>query len=96
MALWKKTDQQSFLLIPWLLFDTEHYDEERFLAPSEEEQTITIWVDDVIDRFRSYPDYPLRVPSAMERYSTEPPPPCHFSISEVRLLTPWVPMWNHW
>jgi hypothetical protein len=96
MVLWKKIDQRSFVLIPWQNFETEHFDEERFISPSADEQTTTIWVDDLIDQFRIYPDYPLRVPSATERYSTEPPPPCLFSISEITLLTPWVPMWSHW
>ncbi len=87
--LWKTVAQKDFTPINWMENMLDRWQEERHLASSPEEQTLTIWVADTIDRFRIYPDYPIRLELASERVPNPPPDkPFRFVISEMVLLTP--------
>jgi len=96
MITWKTTAQKDFVEVPWWDFVNTRFTEERYVPPEETEQAVTIWVADTIDRIRIHPDYPLWSPDSTERYENNSFKACAFTISEITLLTPLLPMWNHW
>ncbi len=86
---WKTAGQKDFQDVDWFRPAEPCWQEERYLDPGPEEQTVTVWVDDVIDRLRVFPDRPIQVldedgkPTRPARNSA-----CAFVISEITLLIP--------
>ncbi len=89
---WKTSEQSDFVDMDWWASTQPRWDEERYLMPGTQEQTVTIWVGDTIDQFRIFPDKPLRIwgdpqgqlgpPIVGERSGYE------FTISSLKLLIP--------
>lgn len=86
---WKTDQQWDFVGVEWWKYTDWRWQEERFLSPEPGAQTLTIWVADTIDRFRVYPDFPRKAPTAHERYARWPARyPFTFSVSNITLLVP--------
>jgi len=84
---WKTPEQPDFTEIDWGDNTIPRWQDEKYMAPSDEEQTVTVWIADIIDRFRIYPDKPL-FPSSQTQDNSDPSgfQPFDFVISKIELL----------